>query len=123
TGYRVERCQGSGCTTFAQVASVTGTSYSDTGLTPNTTYQYRVRAADAASNFSGYSSTAAAATQVAVDNCASPANPIVAENCLAGNPSSEWDISGAGDSSIQGYATEISIDRGQTVVFKVKTNA
>ena len=56
-------------------------------------------------------------------SCAAPANPIEAENCQVGNPSSEWDVSGAGDSSIQGYATQISIDRGQTVFFKVKTNA
>jgi fibronectin type 3 domain-containing protein len=56
-------------------------------------------------------------------SCAAPANPIEAENCQVGNPSSEWDISGAGDSSIQGYATQISVDRGQTVFFKVKTNA
>src|ERR1035438_9502926 len=26
-------------------------------------------------------------------NCSSPANAIVAENCLAGSPSSQWDIS------------------------------
>ena len=32
TGYRIERCQGSGCTTFAQIASPAGTSYSDGGL-------------------------------------------------------------------------------------------
>ena len=32
TGYRIERCQGSGCTTFAQIAapSGTGTTYSNT---------------------------------------------------------------------------------------------
>ena len=33
------------------------------------------------------------------------ANPITAENCLTGNPASEWDISGAGDATIQGFAT------------------
>jgi hypothetical protein len=37
-----------------------------------------------------------------------PANEIVAENCLEGNPASEWDVSGAGDASIQGFATDIS---------------
>lgn len=50
-------------------------------------------------------------------------NPIVCENLLPGNPSSEWDVSGAGDSSIQGFATDISVDQGQTVVFKINTNA
>ena len=38
TGYRVERCQGAGCTTFVQVGTPTGTSFSDTGLSASTTY-------------------------------------------------------------------------------------
>jgi chitodextrinase len=62
TGYRVERCQGSGCSTFAQVGTPTGTTFSDTGLTPSTAYSYRVRATDAAGNLSGYSNTATATT-------------------------------------------------------------
>jgi chitodextrinase len=62
-GYRVERCQGSSCTTFTQVATPAGTTYSDSGLSPSTTYRYRVRAADAAGNLSGYSSIASATTQ------------------------------------------------------------
>ena len=32
TGYRVERCQGAGCTNFTQVATPTATTFSDTGL-------------------------------------------------------------------------------------------
>jgi len=63
----VERCQGSGCTTFAQIASVTTTSYSDAGLTASTSYRYRVRATDAAGNLSGYSSTATATTPALPD--------------------------------------------------------
>jgi len=55
--------------------------------------------------------------------CAAPPNAVVAENCLAGNAASEWDVSGAGDSSIQGFATDISVDRGSTVTFKVDTSA
>ena len=55
---RLERCLGAGCTTFAQIATPSGTSYSDTGLTAGTTYLYRVRAIDAAGNLSGYSNTA-----------------------------------------------------------------
>ncbi|HEY5807007.1 MAG TPA: DUF4082 domain-containing protein, partial [Povalibacter sp.] len=51
------------------------------------------------------------------------ANAITAENCLTGNASSEWDVSGAGDASIQGFATQISVNRGSSVSFKVKTDA
>ena len=66
TGYLVERCQGAGCTTFAQIATPTGTTYNDTGLTSGTTYNYRVRATDAAGNLSPYSNTAPATTPVTV---------------------------------------------------------
>ncbi len=62
-------------------------------------------------------------TEVPGGVCASPANVVVAENCLAGNPSSEWDISGVGDTTIQGYAAQFSVNRGSTVQFKVDTNA
>jgi|GEM_PF-522117 len=46
-------------------------------------------------------------------------NPIVTENALTGNPKSEWDISGSGDPNIQGFATDISVNKGQTVRFKI----
>jgi chitodextrinase len=63
TNYRLERCLGSTCTNFAQIATPSGTSYSNTGLSANTTYRYRVQATDAAGNLSGYSSIASATTQ------------------------------------------------------------
>ena len=63
TGYRVERCQGAGCSDFVQVATPAGTSFSDTGVAAATSYSYRVRAADAAGNLSGYSSVQSATTQ------------------------------------------------------------
>ncbi len=63
------------------------------------------------------------ATEAVASTCGSPANAIVAENCLPGNPQSEWDISGAGDTSIQGFATDISVDKGDTVGFKITTDA
>src|SRR3989442_9345677 len=53
--------------------------------------------------------------------CASPANAIVAENCQAG--ATDWVITGAGDSTIQGFASNISINTGGTVDFKIKTDA
>ena len=36
TGYRVERCQGAGCTNFAEVGTPTGTAFNDTGLAAST---------------------------------------------------------------------------------------
>ena len=62
-------------------------------------------------------------TTVASAPCASTTNEIEAENCQAGNRPSEWDITGAGDLSIQGFATDISVNIGETVSFKVDTDA
>jgi hypothetical protein len=50
-------------------------------------------------------------------------NAIVLENQIPGNPSSEWAISGNGDPSIQGFSTDISVNRGTTVRFKIDTDA
>jgi glucose/arabinose dehydrogenase/chitodextrinase len=65
TGYRVERCTGAGCSNFAQVLTPTGTSVSDGGVVPGTSYSYRVRAVDAAGNLGGYSNVATATTPAA----------------------------------------------------------
>ncbi|HTT17835.1 MAG TPA: N,N-dimethylformamidase beta subunit family domain-containing protein [Candidatus Sulfotelmatobacter sp.] len=56
-------------------------------------------------------------------SCSAPANPIEAENCQPGNPSSQWDVDGAGDLTIQGFATNISVNVGQVINFKIDTNA
>ncbi len=67
TGYRLERCQGAGCSTFAQIGIPGGTTFADSGLVASTSYSYRVRASDAAGNLSGYSNTATATTNAAPD--------------------------------------------------------
>jgi chitodextrinase len=51
-----------GCTSFAQIATPTGTTYNDTGVVLNTTYSYRERATDASGNLSPYSNVASATT-------------------------------------------------------------
>jgi hypothetical protein len=74
-GFKIERCQGSGCTNFAQVAQVGPgvVNYSNTGLTSSTNYSYRVRAYNTGGN-SSYSNTASATTSAAAP--APPAAPI-----------------------------------------------
>ena len=59
----------------------------------------------------------------AFGSCSSPANAIEQENCLPGSPQSDWDVTGAGDPTIQGFATDISVNVGQTVYFKINTAA
>src|SRR5262245_35385542 len=66
----------------------------------------------------------AAAPVHAAGPCGPPVvNPVACENTLPGTPSSTWDISGSGDASIQGFGTDISVNRGGTISFKIKTTA
>ena len=55
TGYQIFR-------NGTQVGTSTATAFGDTGLSPNTTYSYSVRAVDAAANGSGQSAPASATT-------------------------------------------------------------
>lgn len=59
-GYRLERCSGEGCSSFSEIAAPTGAGYSDSAVVRGATYRYRVRAVDAAGNFSSFSSAAEA---------------------------------------------------------------
>ncbi|ABM10784.1 DUF4082 domain-containing protein [Paenarthrobacter aurescens] len=60
---------------------------------------------------------------LAAGPCDPVVNPVVCENSKPGSPPSEWDISGPGDDSIQGFSTEISVNAGQPVRFKIDTTA
>jgi N,N-dimethylformamidase beta subunit-like protein/uncharacterized protein DUF4082/Big-like domain-containing protein len=48
-------------------------------------------------------------------------NPVCTENQRTGDPT--WDVSGSGDPTIQGFATAISINSGETESFKVNTDS
>lgn len=69
TGFKIERCLGSGCSDFVQIglAAQDATSFQDTGLAFATTFTYRVRAYKTTTNSwdSAYSNSGEAATTVA----------------------------------------------------------
>jgi thermitase len=75
-GFAIERCQGSGCSNFAPIATVTPgvTSFVNNGLAANTTYSYRIRAYNTAGN-SGYSNSATATTPSAPTSCSYSISP------------------------------------------------
>src|SRR5450631_1224430 len=53
-------------------------------------------------------------------------NAIVTENALAGNPISEWGVSSSADfrnTNLNGYATDIGVNKGSTVHFKIDGQA
>src|SRR3989442_4574672 len=70
-GFRIEQCQGAGCSAFVEIATVPAnvTTYQDAGLTLGTSYSYQVRAYNAAGT-SGYSNVATAIP----NDVAAPAN-------------------------------------------------
>src|SRR6478752_5281097 len=49
------------------------------------------------------------------------ANTIACENQLPGDPVSDWQVNGIGDSTIQGFATSMSVNAGHTENFKIST--
>ncbi|MET3769598.1 hypothetical protein ABIB15_002302 [Marisediminicola sp. UYEF4] len=59
----------------------------------------------------------------AVGHCGPDATVIACENSKPGTSPNVWDIDGAGDSSIQGFATDISVNVGSRIDFKIDTNA
>ncbi len=61
--YRIERCSGPSCANFQEIATTTGTTYPDTGLSASTSYTYRVRAEDTSGNRGLYTNLAAATTR------------------------------------------------------------
>ena len=67
-------------------------------------------------------------TLAAADPCGPPVTSVIAcENTLPGDPPSDWQVGSAadpeGDPTIQGFATSMSVDVGQTVYFKIDTPA
>ncbi|OSI72465.1 DUF4082 domain-containing protein [Bradyrhizobium canariense] len=69
--------------------------------------------------------TATSGAQTGTATFSDAGNKIVTENQLPGTPKSTWAIHGsianAGDSQIEGFATQISTNAGQTVSFKIDT--
>lgn len=69
------------------------------------------------------SAPATAATAAAADPCGPGGNKIACENAKPGTPKDQWDINRAGDPSIQGFSTDISVNVGSRVDFKIDTDA
>lgn len=99
TTYKVERCAGAGCSSFAQIASgVAAATYNDSGLTANTSYSYRIRGTNAGGDGS-YSGTGTQTTAVAAPG--SPGTPTFSGITLTGARVSWTAASGADSYSVE----------------------
>ncbi len=108
-GYRIERCQGVGCSSFSEIAAPagTGTSYSDATAAASTSYSYRVRAVDAVPNFGPYSNTATAVTPAA---SAGP-TPVAAYAFDEASGTGVVDASGSGNNGTAANTTRTAAGR------------
>ena len=112
TGYRVERCQGAGCSNFAEVGQPSATSFNDANLAANTSYSYRVRAVDAATHLSGYSNIASAKTLAAGSGL------VAAYSFNEGTGTTVADSSATGNNGTIGTATWTTAGKyGNALVF------
>ena len=71
--YLIERCQGAGCSSFAQVGVSSTLGFADTGLAGSMAYSYRVRAKDSLAVLGPYSNVSSATTGAAA--ISAPASP------------------------------------------------
>jgi len=120
-GYRVERCQGAGCTNFAQIGAPTATSFPDTSCSPNSAYRYRVRAVDAAGNLSDWSNIADATTPPDTQPPAAPAN-LVATAASSSQINLTWTAS-TDNVGVTGYLLERCQGDGCTSFTQIATPA
>ena len=60
---------------------------------------------------------------ISVDDCLDPSNKIIEENCKVGNDSRDWDVNADGDPSIQGFSVPFSVNIGNEINFKIKTDS
>lgn len=111
SGYAVERSADVGLnwTSAGSVLPAGGTTLTDTGLTPDTTYAYRVRAVNAA-GVSAWSATATATTYRPLQPPAAPSGLVA-----TGISRSEIDLSWVDNATTEsGYRVESSTDAGQS---------
>ena len=116
TGYLLERCQGTVCNAFAQIATPSATIYNDTALTAGTSYSYRIRATDAVPNLGPYSNTASATTLLTSE-------PITAYSSNEGRGTTISDLSGNGiTGTIAGATWTTSGKYGNALSFNGSTS-
>ncbi|HEX6469908.1 MAG TPA: cellulose binding domain-containing protein [Streptosporangiaceae bacterium] len=116
TGYDVLRAPGASGGGFTQVGTSATTSFTNTGLTPATTYRYQVRARDAAGNISPVSNTLTVTTATGGGGTgACTATPTVQSQWSTGYVVQPYTVTNTGTSTMNGWTVTISLPAGHTL--------
>lgn len=115
SGYDILRAPGATGGTFTQAGTSATTSFSDTGLTPSTTYRYQVRARDAAGNLSPVSGTVQVTTSGGGTTGACTATPTVQTQWGTGYVIQPLTITNTSTSTITGWTVTFTLPAGHTL--------
>jgi len=115
-GYDVLRAPGTSGGSFNVVGSPGGTSFTDSGLSANTTYRYQVRARDAAGNTSPVSNTITVTTQ-------SGGNTGTGGCSVSASTQSSWSngyvlqvtVTNSGSSAMNGWSVPFALPSGHQI--------
>jgi chitodextrinase len=111
--YEILRAPGaSGGGTLVQVGTATGNSFTDTGLTPNTTYRYQARTRDAAGNLSALSNTVTVTTIAGTGGCTASYRIV---NAWPGAFNGEVAVTNTGAGNINGWQVTLTLNGGATI--------
>lgn len=113
SNYQIERATGATSTSFSQVGTPSGTTFTDSGLAANTTYRYRVRATNSAGT-SAYSG---------IVNVTTTGGGGGGGCTTAGAAQSQWNngyvmqmtVTNSGSSTLNGWTSRATLPAGHTL--------
>jgi chitodextrinase len=115
TGYDIMRAPGASGGTFAVVGTSATTSFSNTGLTANTTYRYQVQARDAAGNVSPVSNTVQVTTSGGITTGACSATPTVQTQWGTGYVIQPVTVTNTSTSTITSWTVTFTLPAGHAL--------
>jgi endo-1,4-beta-xylanase len=115
SGYEVLRAPGQSGGTFAVVGTSSGTTFTNSGLTPNSTYRYQVRARDAAGNTSPGSTIVPVTTPPGTPGGGCSITLVTQTQWQTGYVIQPARVTNTGTSAITGWTVTVTLPAGHTL--------